>query len=150
MVAHTVFHRIGIIGMGRTITIPQIIIIVRVLVLVVNDKSYGCSRRSTFENAGKYLHFIALFPCRYNGRLSGTTTIELMLYKFCIYLDSGRHTVDNPADTQAVRLAESCQTKYISKTIHTYRITFISCILTKIMILCEPHSLVVFIFRRKQ
>ena len=77
MIANSVFNCIRIVGMRWAINIFEVVIVVRVLVLVPNDKPDGTSGRFSLKYSRKKLYFIGLFTGGGNGRLSGTAAISL-------------------------------------------------------------------------
>lgn len=135
MVAQAVFHRIGIVGVRRPVTGAQVVVVGRMLVLVIDHKTYRRTRRAPLENTGKNLYPVALLAGRNYRRLTRTTAVEFLLYVCGIYLYTGRHTVDYAPHSFSVGFAERGKPEYVSKTVHAA--IAINASPTKIIILCK-------------
>ena len=118
VVAHSIFHLIGEIGMRRTKHIAQIIVVCGMLLLVAHNKSDGTTGCTPFKHARKQLYAVALAARGRDPTLPGSTTIQFALNVVHIHLHSRWHTVDHAAHGCTVALAEGRQSEIMTKRIH--------------------------------
>ena len=85
--------------MRRAIYIFQIVVIVGMLVFVPYDKADRATGRFSFKDTRQEFHLVRFFTRGSDNRLSGTTTVEFLLYELFIDPDTSRKTVYNSTDT---------------------------------------------------
>ncbi len=79
IVAKTVFHVVGVIGMRRSELLRDIAIILRPLINVLDEQSNRRARGSALEHTGENLHLIGLTPLGRMPGFSGTPPIQILL-----------------------------------------------------------------------
>lgn len=97
MVAQTVFHRVGVVGMRRAEEVAHIIVVGGVLVGILDNETYGLACGKSFENARKDFHAVFLIAGSDYRRLPGTAAIEFMLYFIYIEGYAGGYAVNDTA-----------------------------------------------------
>src|SRR6185436_20279743 len=80
-------------------------------VLVLDRDANGCTGGFSFEYAGEYPCFVFLLSLRGDLRLSGPSSVQLVLDESFVDVEAGRAPIDGDADGRAVRLAESADPK---------------------------------------
>ena len=77
----------------------------------------GTSRRLSLEHATQNFYLVGLVTaCRYPA-LSGTASVEFALNKLFVNIYSGRHAVNDTANSRTMTLAKGCEGEKCSKRV---------------------------------
>ncbi len=104
-VANAVLRLIGEIGVRRSKGLRRFRIILRTRIFVHDEDGNRRAERAPFENAGQDLAAIRFLALRGDRALAGTAAIEFGLNIGFAQFESRRTTVDDNANTAAMRLA---------------------------------------------
>lgn len=118
MVAETVFHCVGVVGMAWPEEMAQVLVVVAVLVGVLYDEADGASGGLAFEYAAEQLYFVWFLASGGQRVLSGSAPVELCLNEFHVNLNAGWHSVNDSANGRTVTLAKSGYAEKVSKCVH--------------------------------
>ena len=106
MIAQAVFLQIRVIGVTGAKLVHDVAVILRALILVVNDQRDGRAGGFALEHAGENFHFIIFAPLRSVTRGTRFASIEVILQVGGRQGHARRTTIDDAADGRAVAFAE--------------------------------------------
>src|SRR5690606_11319149 len=111
VVAEAVLLVVGEVGMRRAVSIFVMGVILRFLVGVLDDKANGRAGAFAFKDTRKEFHRVGLLSLRHYGRLTRSSSVQLLLDGLLVYLQTGRTAVDDPPDGIAMGFPESSELK---------------------------------------
>src|SRR5690606_4914936 len=111
VVATTILRLVGVVGMRWPEGIRNMTVILAALILVLDDDCDRCSGADPFKNATENFRGVFFFSLRGNARLTGFPPGEFRLDKAFIDRQARRASVDDNANSGAVRLAKGCDAK---------------------------------------
>ena len=126
IVAQAVFDVVGVVGVRRAVFVPDIGIILRTLVDVVDDQPDRRAGRHlpagalVGEHAGENAHRVRLLPLRGEARLPGPPLVEIGLDIRLGERNAGRATVDHAADRCPVAFAEGRDPEQVAECIERH------------------------------
>ena len=128
IVAHAVFDVIGVVGVAGPILVPDVGIILRALVDIVDhqpDRRAGRHLRAgrlVDEHAGEDPDLVGLLPLRGEARLARPPLVEIGLDVGLGQRDARRAAVDHAADRRPVALAKGRDAEQMAEGIERHRV----------------------------
>ena len=95
----------------------QVLVVLRVLVGVSDDKPDGTACRLAFKDPAEQFHPISLLTGRSELALSWSSPVELLLDEVQVDVDACRHTVDHTTDSLAMALSKGGQCEEVSERV---------------------------------